>query len=192
LINPPNRVLIWQSQLTANDFPPVCAMTGAPAETWRRFSFATTPTWAYFLGAIAAAIFARRASGYLPLTRACRKKLTLAKWVPLGLIPLGFLLLIGGVFVGPSGSNSIASTFGWLVFFTGFASLIVGVVGASVVRASFGPAGKVMERQPWQYDQLVELKRVHPAFVVAVQQHQHARAAQYAYAPQAPFLPESK
>ena len=48
----PDRVQIWASQLAANDFPPVCAMTGRPAETWRKFRFATPPDWAYALLAL--------------------------------------------------------------------------------------------------------------------------------------------
>src|SRR5256885_14051120 len=47
LVNQPDRVLIWSSQLRANDFPPVCALTGAPAETWHKFRFVTVPGWAY-------------------------------------------------------------------------------------------------------------------------------------------------
>ncbi|TMG25324.1 MAG: hypothetical protein E6H95_12090 [Chloroflexi bacterium] len=66
MISPPDRVTIWQSQLTANDFPPVCAMSGQPAETWHKFRFATAPPWAFLLGAIVVAALSRRASGYLP------------------------------------------------------------------------------------------------------------------------------
>ena len=49
MVTQPDRVQIWASQLAANDFPPVCAMSGQPAETWRKFKFATPPTWAYAL-----------------------------------------------------------------------------------------------------------------------------------------------
>jgi hypothetical protein len=49
LIAHPDRVQIWASQLGANDFPPVCAMTGRPAELWRKFNFSTPPRWAYAL-----------------------------------------------------------------------------------------------------------------------------------------------
>ena len=52
MINRPDRIQIWASQLAANDFPPVCAMTGRPAETWRKFRFATPPDWAYALLAL--------------------------------------------------------------------------------------------------------------------------------------------
>ena len=43
------KVRVWASQLWANDFPPVCAMTGRPAETWKKFKFATPPDWTYAL-----------------------------------------------------------------------------------------------------------------------------------------------
>ena len=52
MIYPSNRVQIWASQLAANDFPPVCAMTGAPAEAWRKFTFSKTPPWAFWAGGI--------------------------------------------------------------------------------------------------------------------------------------------
>lgn len=167
-------------------------MSGAPAETWRKFSFSTAPPWAYLFGVIAVAIFSRRATGYLPLTRDCRKKLALALWVPLSLIPLAVLMWIGAAIAGLLDSGSIGSTIAWFLAVTGGVLLSTGAIGVAVVKAFLGPAGKVIERQPWQYDELVELRRVHPAFVIAVLQRQHARAAQYAYAPQAPFLPEAK
>jgi hypothetical protein len=98
----PDRVLVWSSQLAANDFPPVCAMTGAPAETWRKFSFSTTPAWAVallplvclgllplFIGLYAVS---RRASGRLPLTRASSRRVALASWIPAGLILVSFLM----------------------------------------------------------------------------------------------------
>ncbi len=82
MIYPSNSLQIWASQLAANDFPPVCAMTGAPVETWRKFRFSTPPPWAYallvlivlgLLGLIIAAAVmsavAVKASGFLPLTR---------------------------------------------------------------------------------------------------------------------------
>jgi hypothetical protein len=115
----PNRVQIWSAQLSANDFPPVCAMTGRPAETWRRFRFATVPGWVYALlllacaglvGVVAYVIVrestARRASGYLPLTRASSLNVALARWLPAGAALLGIALLIGGAVVGISGAGS--------------------------------------------------------------------------------------
>ena len=99
---------MWSSQLAANDFPPVCAMTGAPAETWRKFRFSTFPSWAVallpliclgllplFLGLY---LVSRRASGRLPLTRASSRRVALASWIPavliLGSFVLGFAALV--------------------------------------------------------------------------------------------------
>jgi predicted small integral membrane protein len=97
----PDRVTIWASQLAANDFPPVCAMTGRPVEVWRRFKFATSPAWTYsllilvclggigiFLYAIVTTVVAQRASGFLPLTHKSSRTVTLATWVPIVLIVL--------------------------------------------------------------------------------------------------------
>lgn len=58
--------------------------------------------------------------------------------------------------------------------------LLAGMVGLLVIRPLVGPRAKVMEQQPGQYDRLVELRRIHPAFVAAVNQMHQARAAYYA------------
>lgn len=77
-------------------------MTGAPAETWRKFTFSTIPAWAVallpliclgllplFIGLYAVS---RRASGHLPLTRASSRRVALASWIPTGLIVGGFVV----------------------------------------------------------------------------------------------------
>jgi hypothetical protein len=77
-------------------------MTGAPAETWRKFNFSTAPAWAVallplvcfgllplFIGLYAVS---RRASGRLPLTRASSRRVALASWIPAGLILVSFLM----------------------------------------------------------------------------------------------------
>lgn len=66
-----------------------------------------------------------------------------------------------------------------------FATLIVGVIALAVVRRALGPRGKVLEPQPGNYQSLVELDNVHPAFAFAVQQLQQMRAQQ-AYPSQSP------
>jgi hypothetical protein len=122
MINRPDRVQVWAGQLAANDFPPVCAMTGQPAETWRKFRFATVPGWAYaFLALLCTgiglvpvfilmAIVSRRASGYLPLTHVSRQKLLLATWLPFSLIPFALVLWVGAAIASAaSGSASAAS-----------------------------------------------------------------------------------
>jgi hypothetical protein len=85
----------------------MCAMTGRPAETWRKFKFATVPGWVYALLALACiglvgalafiivqASIARRASGYLPLTRASNRNLALARWLPAVSVLAGIVLLV--------------------------------------------------------------------------------------------------
>src|SRR6266550_5336966 len=117
LVNQPDRVLIWSSQLRANDFPPVCAMTGAPAETWHKFRFVTVPGWAYaFLILLCTgigllpifiilAVVSRRAAGYLPLTRSSRTRIRLATWVPFALIPIAFAMWIAAAIIGSAAGS---------------------------------------------------------------------------------------
>jgi hypothetical protein len=94
-------------------------MTGAPAETWRKFRFSTAPAWAavfllllctgfgLLLVFLAIYLVSRRASGHLPLTRAASRRVALASWIPAGLI-VGSLLL-GFVALVVYGANSSSS-----------------------------------------------------------------------------------
>jgi hypothetical protein len=197
------RVQVWASQLWANDFPPVCAMTGRPAETWKKFSFATPPDWAYallfliclggigFVGfVVTIALVSQRASGYLPLTRSSARTATLAFWIPVGILiacPACWLiaLIVGAAGNNDPTANGVAAAFVIL----GLVCLLAGLVGRLVITRLITPQAKVRTPAPGQTDRIVELRNVHPAFVTAVQQHQQARAAHYAPAPQAPFLP---
>jgi hypothetical protein len=180
-------VLVWQSQLAANDFPPVCAMTGATAETWRKFNFSSAPPYAFWFGGlIVAALMSRRASGYLPLTHASAKMLRLSFWSLVALIPIGAVVALAGLtLAGASNGESVGTTIGVLGFVLGLATLIVGLIGLAIVRRTLGPTGKIFEPQPGQYQSLIELRNVHPAFVAAVQQLQQMRAQQ-AYPSQSP------
>jgi hypothetical protein len=191
LINAPDRVLVWQSQLAANDFPPVCAMTGAPAETWRKFSFATAPPWAFWVGGLlVAALMSRRASGYLPLTRASVQRLRLFTWSFFGIIPLAVIFFVASFFAS-SVNNPVWSAVTFLLFVLGVSSIIVFLIGILLARRLFGPTGKVLEPQPGHYESLIELRNVHPNFVTAVQQLQYARA-QSAYSAPSPLQPNWK
>jgi hypothetical protein len=122
----PDRVLVWSSQLAANDFPPVCAMTGAPAETWRKFRFSTTPVWAVallplvcfgllplFIGLYAVS---RRASGRLPLTRAGSRRVALASLIPAGLILATFLMGVAALVVLGATSSTTTRVSSSLVY----------------------------------------------------------------------------
>jgi hypothetical protein len=84
---------VWSSQLAANDFPPICVMTGAPAETWRKFRFS------------------RGATGHLPLTRASSRKVAVARWIPVALV-IGsvVVLFVALVLGGPSFRSSSHAT----------------------------------------------------------------------------------
>ena len=190
MIHSPARLFVWQSEVAASDFPPVCAMTGQAAETWRKFTFRKTPPWAFWVGGIIlAAALAERTSGFLPLTRASAKKLTTVTWTFGSMIPLAvFFWLIGIVlaFV-PTGGSFVG-----LFLLLGLGALFAGVIGLFIGRTAIMPMGKILDPQPGYYQSVIELRNVHPAFVAAVQQHQHARYAQ-AYARQAvPLPPESK
>ena len=172
-------------------------MTGAPAETWRKFTFTSTPGWAYLFGALGAAAFSSRATGHLPLTREAAKRIALVRWVFVGLIPIAILFWIAAGIAAPSDQSDTTrgAVSGFLILF-GIAAIFVAFVGVLLARSYFGPSARIIERRG-QYQPLVELRRVHPAFVAAVQQLQHARAAQLQRTqpppppppPQSPFPP---
>ena len=188
MISPTDRVTVWQSQLAANDFPPVCAMCGQPAETWRKFKFSTAPPWALFLGAIVVMAMSRRASGYLPMTRACVQRIRRVRWlfggVLLSALGFWFAAIVVGSFLG---SDSTWSGIALALFLLGTFAALSGFVGLVVARRVYGPTGKVGEQRYGQYEPVIELQRVHPNFVMAVQQQQQARAAEYASRTQSPL-----
>lgn len=188
----PDRIQIWASQLAANDFPGVCAMTGKPAETWRKFRFATPPQWAYALlvlvclGGIGIIVYAivlstvaQRASGFLPLTHAARRRVELAIWVPVGLLIGWVVAWVVAVAVSPSPSDqSSGSGLAAAFFFLGLLFLIAGLVGRLVIMRFLVPQARVSEPQPGYVDKIVELRNLHPNFVQAVQQLHASRLAQ--------------
>ena len=196
-----DRVQVWASRLLANDFPPVCAMSGRPAETWRRFSFVTPPMWAYWLlllicagglgfiaYAIAIAAVAERASGYLPLTRSSSRTVTLAFWVPTGLLIAWVAAWVLTVVLAWTATDANVTTVAWICFGLGFLFLAAGLVGRLLVSPFIRPRGKVMPIAPGQFDRIVELRNVHPNFVSAVNQVQ---LSQVARSLQVPTLPGS-
>lgn len=178
---------IWASQLAANNFPPVCAMTGQPAETWQRFRFVTAPAWAYaFLILICTgigllpifilmAVVSRRASGHLPLTRASQRRVRLGTWICVDLFVLTVLLWIGAAVISSIWpDNSTVSVIVGVAVSVGLLSLLAGFAGWLLVRPRFGPGGRVLDRPAGAQEYLVELRRVHPAFVAAVNQQHSA------------------
>ena len=186
-------VQIWRSELQANDFPPVCAMTGQPAETWRKFRFVTAPAWVWVflillltgiglvLIFILMRVASRTAAGRLPLTRGASNTLRNANLAGIGLAILWLALWIAAFAAGNS-------SFSGLGFFLGFLVIFTLVVYWLLVLPRFGPKGKVLAIAPGQWQSIVVLSRVHPAFVAAVQQHQQARAARFATTGPSPQL----
>lgn len=202
MVTRPDRVRIWAGQLAANDFPPVCAMTGRPAETWRRFRFATPPTWAYALlilaclggigiigYAIVMAAIAQRASGYLPLTKASRRTINVAFWGPLALLGVGLAFCLSAAITWFPTNDPTREAIGVVLFWMGLLVFVSGLFGRLVITPLVGPRAKVREQQPGHYDKVVELRNVNPAFVAAVGLAHRVGAAQHASTAQAPGPP---
>lgn len=175
-------------------------MTGRPAETWRKFTFSTPPAWTYALlvlicfgvfgvivaGAIIYAV-SERATGHLPLTRSSNRTVALATWIPVALLIASPIAWVLAFVFGSSSDSPVFPIF----FLLGVAFLLAGLLGRLVGTPLIIPRAKVNPVRYGQYDRLVEIRNVHPAFITAVQQHQQARFAQ-AYPAQAPLAPESK
>ena len=175
------KVPVWRSQLVANDFPPVCVMTGAPAETWRKFNFSDSPWWAFWLGGILlAAATARRASGYLPLTRTGARSIRLVRLTPLVFVaPAAAFFVAAAVAAGVGGNSTAGSA---TTVYSSLFGTFLGLMAFMVLLLThrYGPVAKVREPHPG-YDLIVELDHVHPAFVSAVKELQQARAAQHPF-----------
>ena len=136
------------------------------------------------------AILARRASGYLPLTRASARRLNAVNWTFIGLILLAFPLWIVAAIVNfVAGDQSSSPAVGALLIITGVVVLLIGIIGLLIARQVYGPTGRVREQQYGQYEPVVELQRVHPNFVVAVLQLQQSRAARLVSQAHATFQP---
>src|SRR4029077_6629480 len=165
-------------------------MSGSPAETWRKFKFVTPPTWAYSLlllicagglgfiaYAIAIAAVAERASGYLPLTRASSRTVTLAFWVPTGLLIAWVAAWVLTVMLAWTTTDPKVTAIAWISFGLGFLLLAGGLTGRWLISPFIRPRGKVMPLAPGQYDRIVELRNVHPNFVTAINQVQLSQVA---------------
>jgi hypothetical protein len=165
-------------------------MTGAPAETSRKFRFSTPPAWAFvfiFLICVGGIGFlvtlpltylvSRRASGTLPLTHQSLRRLGLPMRVGIPLTVAGVVLLL--IAVIPVIRNPLVGIALVYCFDLGALALAIGVVtvesGLQLGRPLIGPRAKVLKRQPGQTDTLIELQRVHPAFVTAMLEMQRAR-----------------
>ena len=169
-------------------------MSGEPAETWRKFNFTSAPAWAFWVGGLLLSYaMARRASGYLPLTRASERLLKTPNWPVIAFAAIGAMLWVTAIVVGltAGGSNVGSAAAVWAALFGGW-SLFVTLIAFLFTNRGFGPTGKVLEQQYGQYEPLVELRRVHPRFVEAVRRHQDERARQLASNQPSPIPAGSK
>lgn len=166
-------------------------MTGKPAETWRKFSFATPPAWAYALlvliclGGIGIIVYAivistisQRASGHLPLTRSSKRTVNLVIWIPVALIVAWAVTWAIAAGIAVSTSDEGLTTVAGILFWLGLLAMIGGLVGRLVITKLVAPSARVMEPQPGYTDRIVELRKVHPNFVQAVHQQHASRLAQ--------------
>lgn len=157
----PDRVPVWSVQLKQRDFPPVCAMSGMPAEVWGHVRFVTAPAWVHalhlleFTGVglipvlIVSAAASRRASGWLPLTRASRRKRRAVVWTATSLFAAGIpaaILGLGLILLAPSVHGPQAD-FGIRLFLVGLAGFSVGGLALVVVKPRYGPQGNVLDRR---------------------------------------------
>jgi hypothetical protein len=123
------------------------------------------------------------------MTSRSRRRLLLINWSIFGLIPLTLVLWVAAAVVAANFGSESPSV-GALVV-SGLVTVMAGLIGLVVVLPHVGPAGNVMARQRGYHDNLVELRRVHPAFVAAVNQMHAYRAAQYASQAGSPSPPKS-
>jgi hypothetical protein len=127
------------------------------------------------------AAVSRRAGGWLPLTRSSRRKLRTVFWTFTG-------LLVGGIAAGLWGLGAIVlapemqgpqTALGLRLMVVGLTSFIMGALGQVAVRPRVGPQGIVTAQWVRGLGNVVDLRNVHPVFVIAVDRLQHQRAAMY-------------
>jgi hypothetical protein len=166
-------------------------MSGMPAEVWGRFRFVTSPKWVHafhllaFTGVglipilVISAAVSRRAGGWLPLTRASRRKLRAVVWTSTFLFAAGIAVAIwglGAILLAPALQGPQVD-FGSRLVLVGLISFVLGGIGLAAVKPRFGPQGDVSTRWARDLGYVVELRNVDPLFVMAVHQVQRERAA---------------
>ena len=131
---------------------------------------------------IVSAAASRRAGGWLPLTRASRRKRRAVVWTATALFAAGIPVAIwglGGILLAPSLHGSQIDL-GNHLFLAGLGGFVVGGIGLAVVKPRYGPQGFVADKRAPNLGYVVELRNVHPVFVMAVHQVQRERAGVYA------------
>ncbi len=157
-------------ELVQKSLPRVCVLTGVPSETWRRFRFATLPLGAWMSMGPLSFSSEHSVSGYLPLTRASHLKLAVLTWLPAAIIVLGAILAGLGAVYGLPSSDPTVSNVAAVLLFLGLVAVSSGGIALLVLKRLVGPQGKVMSDGGGsdRSETIVELSRVHPAFVAAV------------------------
>ncbi|HKC19045.1 MAG TPA: hypothetical protein VKE27_05375 [Candidatus Dormibacteraeota bacterium] len=177
-----DRVQVWGSQLAHADFPPICAITGRDAEVWRKFKFTTVPSWTYavlvltlfvglgiFIHLAVRHLAAKRAAGYLPLSRLASRTISIAVWFPIALLASPVVLVILAVTIASKDSHSDAPGFMLLLAIVLFAG---GLVARLLFRAQLFPQAGIGDVIPVYGDRIIELRNLHPRFVTAVRYKQ--------------------
>jgi hypothetical protein len=169
-------------------------MSGMPSEVWGRFRFVTSPRWMHGLHLLAftgvglipilviTAAVSRRVGGWLPLTRASRRKLRVVVWTSTVLFASGIAVAIwglGAIVLAPTLQGTQVD-FGSRLVVVGFISFVLGGIGLAAVKPRFGPQGDVSTRWARDLGYVVELRNVDPLFVMAVHQVQRDRASLHA------------
>jgi hypothetical protein len=85
---------------------------------------------------------------------------------------------LGAIVLAPAVQGSPVD-FGPRLFLIGLAAFVAGAIGLGVVKPRFGPQGYVSARWARDGGYVVELRNVHPAFAMAVDQLQRERTALY-------------
>jgi hypothetical protein len=170
-------------------------MTGEPAETSRKFRFTTAPVWAvvflflicvgigFFVSLPMAYLVGQHASGPLPLTRRSKRLLEIPIWAGVASIAfwaIDWIVAAIAFSIQHDPANPSAALVGLFLFYLGLPGLVLGVVlleiGFQLGTLPYGPRAKVRKQEPGQPDRVVELLRLHPAFVAAVLDMQRSRA----------------
>jgi hypothetical protein len=169
-----SAVTMWAYDFETSNLPPVCAISGRPAECWERFRVRGTPAKAVapIAGATAAGILvggaagflapliedavALRAKGYLPLTRWMRRFVRLGRVVPGLALAAGLLVAVAGVGI----QSGVLGGAGFITF------LLAIPVGA-IVNWRLEPHGTLRRSNGTL---VLKLSNVHPNFVAAEEQ----------------------
>ena len=125
------------------------------------------------------------AVGRLPLTMAANRKLVLITWVPAGFMVSGAILAVVAARIG---FDSVVAT---ALLVQGLFTMVLAGIVLLVLRPFVGPQGRVLDRRQGEAEVLVELRRVHPAFVAAVTEFEQSNTTRSIPVVQVPQPPGS-